>query len=715
MSYLKKKYIKDSSDSESDKSTSIITKTNLKKNINKKISSDSDDDSISSNEIIKSKEKKNSIITKSKNIINSDEELLSEYNKLLKKFWGYDGLKPTQFEVIRKVLIDKSDVCAILATGFGKSICYQLPHLITGKSVIVVSPLIALMLEQGLEMEKRNIPVAVFNSDTSKKRKEEIKKEILSGKNKLIYMTPEYLLTAEDFIKELDSNDNLVMVCIDEAHAVSTWGLDFRPGYTKLGVIRSWVPSIPILTLTATASTKVREDIVSILKLSNQQPIIGNFDRPNLLIRVEPRHDDIMLNISALLNKYANEYIIIYCKTKDETDELADKINTILGIKCGSYHAGKSDLDRQLVQQDFIDGEIKCITATIAFGMGINIPNVRLVVHYNCPKNVESYYQEIGRAGRDGKNSECVLFYSTKDFKINRFFLKSIQNPAQHLYQEKQIKCIEKYVYSMDCRRKVILENFGQYIESCTNCDNCLKKIRKEKTVELVDYTIQTYMVLNILSKINDKFGLGMTVYILLGKKSKTKDWMESYPEFGSGLNYGGEDWWKTLIRHMINNDLIQENQVKGAFYSTMGLTTSGAKLRSKIINKFPNYNLLSLTKAQSDILDQEQEYDSNEQSNIESYFECQIKFPIIPLDLIKKNKSIKTNKSTKTVKTNSNLELKKIDMNKIDIKKEPYISQTKSTSNKNQNEHDFDELDELIGSSSYRLKKKLSVDSDSD
>jgi ATP-dependent DNA helicase RecQ len=313
------------------------------------------------------------------------------------------------------------------------------------------------------------------------------------------------------------------MVCIDEAHEISTWGLDFRSSYTKLNVIREWIPDIPILTLTATASTKVREDISNILSLSDPELIIGNFDRPNLLIRVLPRCDDVVTNILNLLYKYKDEYAIIYCKTRDETDLITQKISAI-GIKCDSYHAGMSDKARAKSQQDFIDGTTKCIVATIAFGMGINITSVRLVVHFNCPKNIESYYQEIGRAGRDGNPSECVLFFSLKDFKTNRYFLQSISNPIQKVYQEDQIKQIEKYVYSNECRRKIILQNFGQYINSCTNCDNCLNSINnKKKNIIYFDYTKPVYLIFNVLSKINDKFGSGMIINILLGKKSKVK------------------------------------------------------------------------------------------------------------------------------------------------------------------------------------------------
>ena len=541
MSYLRKKY-NISSDDEKDENldevcdilNEVTTENKIKKEISKKVAKH------------KIKEKKDIISTK------TNEELLTEYNKLLKQYWGYDALKDTQFEIIKKVVEEKKDVCAILATGFGKSICYQLPHLITQKNVIVISPLIALMHEQGQEMQKKGVPTAVFNSDSTMKKKMEEKSEIVNGLNKLIFMTPEYFVKSEGFIKSIE--DDLALVCIDEAHAVSTWGLDFRASYTQLGVIRDWVPDVPILTLTATASTKVRDDINKILKLYNPELVIGNFDRPNLQISVEPRLDNILTNISTLLKKYQGEYVIIYCKTRDDTDLLADKIQSDLGVKCEAYHAGMNDKNRTQVQQNFIDGKVKCIIATIAFGMGINIPNVRLVIHYNCPKNLESYYQEIGRAGRDGKPSECVLFYSTKDFQINRYFLKSMENPIQKAYQENQIRQIEKYVYTSDCRRKYILENFGQRMETCTNCDNCIRKTSKTETaIELQDYTKEIYLILGLMSRIGEKFGIGMSINILLGKESKVKDWMIKFDEYCTGTSFGNDVWWKELFRILIN------------------------------------------------------------------------------------------------------------------------------------------------------------------
>jgi Werner syndrome ATP-dependent helicase len=570
---------------------------------------------------------------------------LELYNKILQKYWGYPSLKSEQYTIISNVL-DGKDICAILATGFGKSICYQLPTMISKKCVIVLSPLIALMHEQGEEMKNRNIPVCVFNSTTNTKEKEQLKLGLNKGEYRLIYMTPEYFIKSETFVKKLVEIDNLAMVCIDEAHAVSTWGLDFRPSYTKLNVIREWIPDIPILTLTATASTKVKDDIINILGLQHPFEVIGNFDRPNLKIFVNPRLDNIIYNIGSLLDKYTNEYIIIYCKTRDETDKLAEIINKY-GVKCESYHAGICDKKRNEIQQNFIDGVFKCIIATIAFGMGINIPTVRLVIHYNCPKNIESYYQEIGRAGRDGKPSECYLFYSKKDFVINRLFLKTIIDDVHRNYQENQIRLIEKYVYSSECRRKLLLVNFGQKIESCTNCDNCLRRVEVFKNdikEDLTDYTKEVYIILNLLNKINDKFGSGMLVNILLGKESKVKIYMQNYEEYGVGLSFGCENWWKDFIRLLINNDYLIETQVKGSFGSTLSLTNKGKNLRKELILKFSNYS--DLLQYINDI--DKKEYDNT--SNSEDY----IKYKVM-LETLKVEKKIKTTK-TKTAKIKSTI-----------------------------------------------------------
>jgi ATP-dependent DNA helicase RecQ len=576
MAYLRKKYLMTStSDSESDTDIDYINEL-VRETKTTKISSPN---TLASTKLTKTS-------------LKPDEELLDKYNKLLKKYWGYDGLKPTQFDVIKKVIEENKDVCAVLATGFGKSICYQLPYLITGKNVIVISPLIALMHEQGQEMSNKGINTAVFNSETTSKKKEEEKQVILSGTNKLIFMTPEFFIKSYDFIQEI--KERLCMVCIDEAHAVSTWGLDFRPGYVELKIIRDWVPQIPILTLTATASTKVRDDIYKILKLDNPELVMGNFDRPNIQIRVLPRGSNVIGDIESLINKYPGDYSIIYCKTRDDTELVANKIKE-RGIEAHAYHAGMNDKNKKKVQQDFIDGKVKCMCATIAFGMGINIPNVRVVIHYNCPKNIESYYQEIGRAGRDGKASECVLFYSAKDFTISRFLIKDITNVAQKSYQEEQIRQIERFVYSTECRRKVILTNFGQTMESCVNCDNCLKALNGKVPTKLCDYTCPIYLLFGVVAKTNGRFGFKMCIHVLLGRRIKIKDWMEEWEEYGQGNQFGNEDWWRELIRFLTNAEYFIETQTPGTFFTTIDFTKKGRELRAKMIEGYDKFeNLVS-------------------------------------------------------------------------------------------------------------------------
>ena len=506
-----------------------------------------------------------------------------DYNKILKKYFGHEKLKDEQFLIINNIVNNKKDVCAILSTGYGKSICYQLPYLITDKTVIIVSPLISLMTDQKLSLEKLGIPVFCFNSDSKMTEKIKQMTSITSGMHKIVYVTPEYLQMCESFLKELNDMDGISMICIDEAHCMSSWGNDFRESYSKLNVIREWIPDVPILAVTATASEKVRLDICKMLKLKNPIMVVGKFDRPNLYINVSYKSDNIQSDLGELLTKYNNEYIIVYCKTRDDTDNVASKINDY-GTSCYAYHAGLSNIERDNIQRKFNKGEYKCIVATIAFGMGINVPNVRLVIHYSCPKNLESYYQEIGRAGRDGLQSECYLFYSKKDFIINRFFIKDIPNLKHREYLEQEIRNIEKYVYTNHCRRKILLGSFGEDFDKCTNCDNCLNKTINTK----LDFTEPAKLMLTVIKSLNGKFGNGTYINILRGSNSKMMEQHKNLIYYGSGKQYSAQ-YWKSLAQILTNEEYIKNKQLQGQFGATTECTKK-AKDWLATISKYKNY-----------------------------------------------------------------------------------------------------------------------------
>ncbi len=512
-------------------------------------------------------------------------DYLNKYNKILKKKYGYETLKTEQYNIINTIVNNKRDILGILATGFGKSICYQMPYLITKKSVIVISPLIALMKDQMFELKKLNIPVVVLNSTC--KNKEEVIDDVLSGQNKIIYITPEYMESCKAFLQLLVENEQLALIAIDEAHCVSTWGLDFRKSYTLLKNIREWIDnSVPILALTATASKKVRKDIIKILQLDDPDIIIGDFDRKNLYISVKKRSKDPHNDIYELLEKYKDDYKIVYCKTREETEKLAELIK-IWGFNCLPYHAGIATKKRDEIQTEFLEGKIKTIVATIAFGMGINIKNVRLVIHYNCPKNLESYYQEIGRAGRDGLQSECHLFYSKKDFVINKLFLNSIKEPKHKTYQEEQINMIEKYIYYAGCRRSAILKNFDEDYDKkeCDNCDNCKKTIKNTNNKK--DYTIPAYIILELINKLNGNYGMNTYINIIRGSKAKNITlYMKNLDFYNTGKNYSVE-WFKDIFDSLLCENYLIDKPIKFSMGSTLECTKKAKDWLKNIKDKY--------------------------------------------------------------------------------------------------------------------------------
>lgn len=510
-----------------------------------------------------------------------EEDKLVSYNRILKKFYGFESLKKEQYDIICDIL-DKYDVIAMLRTGFGKSLIFIMVHLITNKNVLVISPLISLMNDQMEKLKSLNINCFLFNGSVTKSEINKSKKKLFEkDETGVIYITPEYFVKNEDFIRDLYETNNLVCITIDECHCISSFGLSFRPTYLELKKIKDIIPDVPILGLSATVSSKVKEDIVKTLKFKRYKLVSGSFDRPNLFLKVSKNDHNTMDEIVSLINKYPKERIIIYSLTKDGTHKISNKLNEI-GFKTDTYHAGMGDLEREFVQNKFKNKECNIIVCTCAFSMGIDL-DIRMIIHFNCPKNIESYWQECGRAGRDGSPAECHMFFSKQDMKTNRFFLSGYKD-AEKVYQEEQIQLIENYVYTSECRRKILLNFFGENIDNCGNCDNCLNK----KTIIKQNFLKQTYLFISLLRKYDGKFGAGQFIKTLIGRKIK-EEFMD-LDEYKQGLTFGKEDYWKAIVQMLKLNDFIKEKQIKGDFGSTIETTLKSRTWLKQIKTIYPTY-----------------------------------------------------------------------------------------------------------------------------
>lgn len=393
--------------------------------------------------------------------------------RLLKTYFGYDCFRGNQKEIIQSVL-DKKDTFVLMPTGGGKSICYQLPALELEGVTLVVSPLIALMKDQVDSLKANGISAEFINSSLGYMEIMTIQMRIHLKEIKMLYVAPERFAQREfmEFLKSI----NLSLIAIDEAHCISEWGHDFRPDYRNLKQLRNYFPEIPVIALTATATERVKEDIINQLSLKNPNIFISSFDRDNLELNVIKKKDSFK-RILEILEEYPKEPVIIYCFSRKETEKLAIDLNEN-GYRAIFYHAGLDDRVRKKNQELFIKDEVNIMVATIAFGMGIDKPNVRLVIHHTFPKTIEGYYQEIGRAGRDGLRSNCVLFYSIADERKHNFFIDQIADPESKHKRKEKLKEMIKYAESNKCRRKQILEYFGEEFSSknCGLCDVCLAK-----------------------------------------------------------------------------------------------------------------------------------------------------------------------------------------------------------------------------------------------